>query len=87
MHKEGSTHTISPEASEMPALTGSGVDDAAYSRNAWRENSLRPKPIPARLRMRPAGEAARAEDTRLPGSACASGKFHACRRGSRRTRG
>ncbi len=30
MHKEGSTHSITPEASEMPAGTGSGVDDETY---------------------------------------------------------
>lgn len=30
MHKQGSTHSITPEPSEMPPASGSGVDDQAY---------------------------------------------------------
>lgn len=68
LHKEGSTHTISPEANEMPALTGSGVDDAAYEPQRLAGKFPAAEADPSKLRLRPAGEAARAEDTRLPGT-------------------
>ncbi len=68
MHKAGSTHSITPEPSEMPAGSGSGVDDPAYMPDRLAGKFPQASPDPSKLRMRPAGEAARAEDGRLPGT-------------------
>jgi len=68
MHKEGSTHSITPEASELPAGQGSGVDDQAYMPERLAGKFPATDPDPSKIRMRPAGEAARAEDSRLPGT-------------------
>jgi sporulation protein YlmC with PRC-barrel domain len=67
LHKEGSTHTITPEASELPAGTGSGIDDEAYTPERLAGKFPAAAADSSKLRMRPAGIAARAEDTRLPG--------------------
>jgi sporulation protein YlmC with PRC-barrel domain len=67
MHKEGSTHSITPEASEMPAGTGSGVDDQAYMPDRLVNKFTDAAPDPNKIRMRPSGLAARAEDGRFPG--------------------
>lgn len=69
MHKEGSTHSITPEASEMPAGTGSGVDDQAYMPDRLVNKFTDATPDPSKIRMRPAGLAAEAEDGRYPGAA------------------
>jgi sporulation protein YlmC with PRC-barrel domain len=66
MHKEGSTHTITPEASQMPAGTGSGAGDEALMPDRLAGKYPSTSPDPSKLRMRPAS-AAKAEDTRLPG--------------------
>lgn len=68
MHKAGSTHTITPEASEMPAGAGSGVDDQAYEPERIAGVFTSTTPDPNKIRMRPAGMAAKAEDERLPGN-------------------
>ncbi|HEY1732754.1 MAG TPA: PRC-barrel domain-containing protein [Terriglobales bacterium] len=67
MHKEGSTHSITPEASEMPAGRGSGVDDQAYMPDRLVNKFTSAAPDPSKIRMRPSGLAAKAEDSRLPG--------------------
>ena len=68
LHKEGSTHTITPEASELPAGTGSGIDDEAYTPERLAGKFPAAAADSSKLRMRPSGIAARAEDTRLPGT-------------------
>ena len=67
MHREGSTHAITPDPSELPA-TGRALAN---------ESSLEPErvagvftdtnPNPNKTRMRPSGIAARAEDSSLVG--------------------
>jgi len=68
LHKEDSTHTITPEASELPAGTGSGVDDQVYMPDRIAGVFTETAPDSNKLRMRPSGLAARAEDSRLPGT-------------------
>jgi hypothetical protein len=68
LHKEGSTHTITPEASELPAGSGSGFGDRAYEPERIAGVFTDTSPGPSKLRMRPSGTAARAEDSRLPGT-------------------
>lgn len=68
LHKEDSTHAITPEPSELPAGSGSGVDDETYMPDRIAGVFTEPSPDPSKLRMRPAGVAARAEDSRLPGT-------------------
>lgn len=68
MHKEGSTHSITPEASEMPAGQGSGVDDQAYVPDRLVDKFTSAAPDPSKIRMRPSGLAAKAEDGRFPGA-------------------
>ena len=68
LQKAGSTHTITPEPSELPAGTGSGVDDQAYMPDRLAGKFPEASPDPSKLRMRPSGVAARAEDSRLPGT-------------------
>jgi len=67
LQKELSTHTITPEPSDMPAGTGSGVDDQAYMPDRMAGIFTSTDPDASKLRMRPSGLAARAEDSRLPG--------------------
>lgn len=68
LHKSDSTHTITPEASELPAGGGSGVDDQAYAPDRIAGTFPEAAPNPNKLRMRPSGVAAKAEDSRLPGT-------------------
>jgi sporulation protein YlmC with PRC-barrel domain len=68
LHKEGSTHAITPEASELPPGSGSGVDDQAYMPDRLAGKFPEVSPDSSKLRMRPAGIAAKAEDSRLPGT-------------------
>ncbi len=68
LHKEGSTHSITPEPSELPAGSGSGVDDQAYMPDRIAGVFTETSPDPNKTRMRPSGLAARAEDSRLPGT-------------------
>ncbi len=66
LHKEGSTHTITPEASQMPAAIGSGANDAAYTPDRLAGKFPQASADPSKIRMRPTS-AAKAEDSRLPG--------------------
>ena len=68
LQKAGSTHTITPEPSELPAGSGTGVDDQAYTPDRMAGVFTSTDPDPSKLRMRPSGLAARAEDSRLPGN-------------------
>jgi len=68
LQKQGSTHTITPEPDELPAGTGSGVDDQAYLPDRLAGKLPAASQDPNKLRMRPSGLAARAEDSRLPGT-------------------
>ncbi len=68
LQKEGSTHTITPEPSELPAGRGSGVDDQAFTPDRVAGVFTNTSPDASKLRMRPSGLAARAEDTRAPGA-------------------
>jgi sporulation protein YlmC with PRC-barrel domain len=67
LHKEGSANLITPEADEMPPLTGDASVDVTPTR-------LVDKFSPAeansdKTRLRPAGTAARVEDAKNPGRA------------------
>ena len=68
LHKEDSTHTITPEASELPAGSGPGIEDATYTPERLAGKFPEASPDPNKLRMRPSGLAAKAEDSRLPGN-------------------
>jgi sporulation protein YlmC with PRC-barrel domain len=68
LQKAGSTHTITPEPTELPAGTGSGVDDQAYMPERIAGVFTDAAPEPGKIRMRPSGLAARAEDSRTPGA-------------------
>ena len=68
MHKEGSTHILTPEPDELPAGRGSGAGDAAFSPDRIAGKFPPASQDPNKLRMRPSGLAAKAEDSRLPGA-------------------
>ena len=68
LNKEGSTHMITPDPSELPAGSGSGETDRAYTPERITGVFTDPSPEASKLRMRPSGVAARAEDTSLPGA-------------------
>jgi PRC-barrel domain len=68
LQKAGSTHTITPEPSELPAGSGTGVDDQAYMPDRLAGKFPDVSPDSSKLRMRPSGVAAKAEDSRLPGA-------------------
>jgi len=68
LQKAGSTHTITPEPTELPAGTGSGVDDQAYQPERLAGAFTDVAPDASKIRMRPSGLAARAEDSRVPGA-------------------
>jgi sporulation protein YlmC with PRC-barrel domain len=68
LHKEGGFNLITPEASEMPAMTGSGEDigsDVTPTRLVDKFST--PEPVPDKTRLRPAGTASRVEDSKFPG--------------------
>jgi sporulation protein YlmC with PRC-barrel domain len=65
LHREGSDHLITPEASEMPAATGDAGIDATPTRLVDKFSPA--DPSSGKTRLRPAGTAARAEDSSLPG--------------------
>jgi len=67
LNKDMSTHMITPEPSEMPAPTGSGVDDEAYTPDRLAGKFPPTGEDPNKIRMRPSGLAARAEDGSVPG--------------------
>jgi hypothetical protein len=68
MHKVGSTHILTPEPDELPAGSGSGAGDAAFSPDRIAGKFPPASQDPNKLRMRPSGLAAKAEDSRLPGA-------------------
>ena len=69
MHKQGSTHILTPEPSEMPAASASGVSEGLnLTPDRIADKFSDPAPDPNKTRMRPAGLAARAEDTARPGA-------------------
>ena len=68
MHKQGSTHSITPEPSEMPAGRGTGAGDEAYMPHRMVSKFTDASPDPSKIRMRPSGLAANAEDGRFPGA-------------------
>ena len=55
LHKEGSTHAITPEASEMPAGSGSGVGDPAFMPERLAGKFPETSQDPSKLHMRPSG--------------------------------
>ena len=65
MHREGSTHILTPEPSEMPATSGSGIDTTGLNLTPDRiaDKFSDATPDPNKTRMRPSGLAAKAEDT------------------------
>ncbi len=67
LHKEGSANTITPDPDQMPAASGDIQGDFTPDRLAGRFND--PAPSASKLNMRPSGTAARAEDTKRPGTA------------------
>jgi PRC-barrel domain len=66
LHREGSDHLITPEASEQPAATG--TSDVDFTPTRLEDKFTMPSATPT-SRVRPAGTAARAEDTSVPGNA------------------
>jgi sporulation protein YlmC with PRC-barrel domain len=68
MHKEGSTHSITPDPSEMPSARGTGAGDEALMPDRLVNKFADASPDPSKIRMRPAGLAAEAEDGRFPGA-------------------
>jgi PRC-barrel domain len=67
MHREGSTHILTPEATEMPAASG-GSSGLNVTPERIADKFSDPAPDPNKTRMRPAGLASRAEDTARPGA-------------------
>lgn len=70
MHREGSTHIVTPEPEEMPLAYGDEEIREGYRFTPDRiaDKFSDTAPDPNKTRMRPAGLAAKAEDERLPGS-------------------
>lgn len=70
MHKEGSTHILTPEASEMPAASGDLESREGFNFTPDRiaDKFSGTAPDPNKTRLRPAGLASKAEDTARPGS-------------------
>lgn len=70
MHKEGSTHIVTPEASELPAATGDLETREGYNFTPDRlaDKFSDTAPDPNKTRLRPAGIASKAEDTARPGA-------------------
>jgi sporulation protein YlmC with PRC-barrel domain len=68
MHKEGSTHILTPEPEDLPAGTGSGVDDRGYGPKRIADVFPEAAANPGKTRLRPSGIAARAEDSAAPGA-------------------
>ena len=67
LHREGSPNLITPDASEMPAVTGdSGGIDATPTRLVDKFSPA--EPLSSKTRLRPAGISERAEDSSRPGA-------------------
>jgi len=67
LHKEGSPNLITPDPDEMPAASGDIQGDFTPDRMAGKFPDA--EPGSGKIRMRPSGTAARAEDTSIPGTA------------------
>lgn len=73
LHREGSTHIVTPEAEELPPATqDTGGLNVTPTRIADKFGD--PAPNPNKTRLRPSGLAAKAEDQRIPGSSVPSEK-------------
>jgi len=69
LHREGSTHVITPGPDELPASGPSLPDESALQPGRLSGVFTDPAPGASKSRMRPAGIAARAEDSAIPGQA------------------
>jgi hypothetical protein len=69
MHREGSTHTITPGPDELPARGESLPDEDALTPKRLTPVFSEADPNPNKTRLRPSGIAARAEDSAIPGQA------------------
>lgn len=67
LHKEGSPNIITPDPDEMPAASGDIQGDFTPDRMAGKFPDT--EPGSGKIRMRPSGTTARAEDTSIPGAA------------------
>ncbi len=67
LHREMSPNTITPDPDELPGVSGDVTGDFTPERLSPPFTDTAPEA--SKLRMRPAGTAARAEDTRIPGTA------------------
>lgn len=74
LHREASTHTITPEPSEMPAAGEALPDEEAYQPDRVAGVFTDTAPNPNKTRLRPGGIAARAEDSAAPGAFVATDK-------------
>jgi sporulation protein YlmC with PRC-barrel domain len=67
LHKEGSQNILTPDADEMPPVSGDVHADVTPTRIAPKFTDT--APTSDKTRLRPEGIASRAEDTKLPGTA------------------
>lgn len=67
LHKGNSPNLITPDSDEMPAATGDVTGDFTPERITGTFTD--PAPNANKIRMRPSGIAAEAEDTKIPGNA------------------
>ena len=71
LHREGSPNLITPDASEMPPVSGEDIGvDVTPTRLVDKFSTA--EPISSKTRLRPAGTAARSEDASIPGRALGS---------------
>jgi hypothetical protein len=69
LHREGSTHILTPEATEMPAgRTIENREGYNFTPERIADKFSDTDPNPNKTRLRPAGLAAKAEDTARPGA-------------------
>ena len=73
LHREGSTHIITPEPSEMPATGEALPNESSLEPDRVAAIFNDPTPNSNRARMRPSGIAARAEDSALAGQSVPEG--------------
>ena len=84
LHREDSPNTITPYPDELPAADGDVTGDFTPERLSSTFSETAPNPN--KIRMRPAGTAARAEDTRIPGTAQTSERWRSFEDNLRRNR-
>jgi sporulation protein YlmC with PRC-barrel domain len=68
LHREASTHIITPEPSELPATGEALPDESDYEPERVAGVFTDTAPNSSKIRLRPAGLAARAEDSAAPGA-------------------